>query len=78
MHQKANDLRKIVEEETSKIKDMTDPDFIAPFTISMGVGYVDPRYTLEENIKVADKYLYEAKEKGRNRVISILNSDHPW
>lgn len=78
MHRKANDLRKVVEEETSKIKDMSDPDFVAPFTISIGVGYMDPRYTLEENIKVSDKYLYEAKEKGRNRVISILNSEHPW
>ncbi len=78
MHYKADQLRKKVEEETSKIKDMADPNFVAPFTISIGVGYMDTRYTLEENIKVADKYLYEAKEKGRNRVISILNSDHPW
>ena len=78
MHQKANDLRKTVEEETSKIKNMADPNFVAPFTISIGVGYMDPRYTLEENIKVADKYLYEAKNKGRNRVVSILNSEHPW
>lgn len=78
MQDKANQLRIAVEEETSKIKDMADPNFVAPFTISMGVGYMDPRYTLEENIKVADKYLYEAKEKGRNQVISILNSEHPW
>ena len=78
MHQKADDLRKAVEEETSKIKDLADPNFVAPFTISVGVNYADPRFTLEDNIKVADKYLYEAKEKGRNRVISALNSDHPY
>lgn len=78
MHQKADNLRKAVEEETSKIKDFSDPNFVAPFTISVGVGYTDPKYTLEENIKVADKYLYEAKNKGRNRVVSILNSDHPY
>lgn len=78
MHQKADDLRKAVEEETSKIKDFSDPKFVAPFTISVGVGYMDPKYTLEENIKVADKYLYEAKNKGRNRVVSVLNSDHPY
>ena len=78
MHKKADDLRKAVEEETSKIKDFADPNFVAPFTISVGVNYMNPNYTLEDNIKVADKYLYEAKEKGRNRVISALNSDHPW
>ena len=78
MHQKADDLRKAVEEETSKIKDFADPNFVAPFTISVGVNHMNPNYTLEDNIKVADKYLYEAKEKGRNRVVSNLNSDHPW
>ena len=78
MHQKADDLRKNVEEESSKIKDFSNPKFTAPFTISVGVGYMDPKYTLEENIKVSDKYLYEAKKKGRNRVVSVLNSDHPY
>ena len=78
MHQKADALRKAVEEETSKIKDFSDPNFVAPFTISVGVNHMNPNYTLEDNIKVADKYLYEAKEKGRNRVVSSLNSDHPW
>ncbi len=77
MQKRANELRLRVEKETSEIKDFADPNFIAPFTISIGIGYMDPRYTLEESIKIADKYLYEAKEKGRNRVVSILNTDHP-
>lgn len=78
MQKKADELRLKVERETSEIKDLANPNFIAPFTISIGIGYMDPRYTLEENIKIADKYLYEAKEKGRNRVVSRLNSNHPW
>ena len=78
MQRRADELRLRVEKETSEIKDFVDPNFVAPFTISIGISYMDPRYTLEENIKIADKYLYEAKEKGRNRVVSILNSDHPW
>lgn len=78
MQRRADELRLSVEKETSEIKDLADPNFVAPFTISVGVNYMNPNYTLEENIKVADKYLYEAKEKGRNRVISRLNSDHPW
>lgn len=78
MQKRADELRLRVERETSEIKDFVDPNFVAPFTISVGVGYMDPKYTLEESIKIADKYLYEAKEKGRNRVVSRLNSDHPW
>lgn len=78
IQRRADELRLRVEKETSEIKDLADPNFVAPFTISIGIGYMDPRYTLEENIKIADKYLYEAKEKGRNRVVSVLNSDHPW
>ena len=78
MQRKADELRLSVEKETSEIKDLADPNFVAPFTISIGVNYMNPNYTLEDNIKIADKYLYEAKEKGRNRVISALNSDHPW
>lgn len=39
------------------------------YTMSMGVTYVDPELTIEENIAAADQNLYTAKESGRNRVI---------
>ena len=47
-----------------------------PFTVSLGVAHsVDiNQVTLDELIVTADKYLYRAKEQGRNRVCSIIPS----
>lgn len=73
----ANRIRIDVANSTSKVLDVDDPDYIVPVTISMGIGYADPKFTLEENISVADKYLYEAKETGRNKVVSVLNTQNP-
>lgn len=39
-------------------------------TASFGVAYVDENVTIEESIKAADVFMYEAKESGRNRVAS--------
>ena len=39
-------------------------------TMSFGVAEADPLKTIDENINVADLKLYEAKEGGRNRVVS--------
>ena len=61
MQRRANELRLRVEKETSEIKDFADPNFVAPFTISIGIGYTDPRYTLEENIKVAKTTIKETE-----------------
>lgn len=77
IHKFANDVRKKVKEQTLEIQDVNDPEYVPPITISIGVGYHDPKFTFEENIKVADQYLYEAKENGRNRVVSIINSKNP-
>ena len=38
-------------------------------TMSFGCGVIDPAHTAEENIAVADRRLYVAKESGRNRVV---------
>jgi diguanylate cyclase (GGDEF)-like protein len=38
-------------------------------TLSFGCCVVDPARTAEENIAVADRRLYTAKESGRNRVV---------
>ena len=39
-------------------------------TMSFGVRQFDPAMTIEENISVADGYLYTAKETGRNKVVA--------
>lgn len=38
-------------------------------TMSFGVTLIDPKKTIEENIKDADAKLYTAKETGRNKVV---------
>ena len=38
-------------------------------TMSFGCGVIDPAHTAEENIAIADRRLYVAKESGRNRVV---------
>jgi diguanylate cyclase (GGDEF)-like protein len=39
-----------------------------PLTLSIGISEVDCEVPLEQSYKLADKALYEAKRKGRNRV----------
>ena len=38
-------------------------------TMSFGVKEFDPNKTLEENLKIVDEKLYEAKRTGRNKVV---------
>lgn len=73
-HEFADRIRRNVEEQTFITEDVNDSNYICPVTISMGIGYVDEKFSLEENIKVADTFLYEAKNNGRNQVVSVLNS----
>ena len=38
-------------------------------TMSFGCRQFDPAKTIEENISIADGFLYTAKETGRNKVV---------
>lgn len=38
-------------------------------TMSFGVTQIDTSFSIEENIEIADKKLYEAKKNGRNQVV---------
>ena len=42
---------------------------IIGITMSFGCCQFDPAKTIEENVSVADGFLYTAKESGRNRVV---------
>ena len=44
-------------------------------TVSIGVAYARENDNLQNLLKRADDYLYEAKESGRNKVISQINSN---
>ena len=45
-------------------------DNVNHLTISLGIGMAENSETLEKLVEKADKYLYIAKETGRNRVVS--------
>jgi diguanylate cyclase (GGDEF)-like protein len=65
LHEVADKLRLLVEQETKKE---------IPVTISIGAAQSiiveSPETEAQDLIQEADKYLYQAKEAGRNRVIS--------
>lgn len=65
VHDVFNNLRKIVEE----CEVVSDDGEVIRVTMSFGV-VTGIGNTLEETVKLADKLLYQAKEGGRNRVVS--------
>lgn len=62
----ADDLRKIIE----SAKFMSDQGERIPVTASFGVSQLQRGESLQDVIDRADAALYEAKEKGRNRVVA--------
>ncbi len=61
---KAEEIRQFVE-----ANDCVTSTVTVHHTMSFGVTSFDPANSIEDNIKVADDKLYQAKESGRNRVI---------
>lgn len=41
---------------------------VLPFTISIGLSFFKDTLSVEDNIKIADSYLYTSKENGRNQI----------
>lgn len=61
---KAEHIRETVQNSTCHFEDID-----IRVTMSFGCAEYNPELSLEENIKIADERLYNAKESGRNRVI---------
>ena len=62
--EKAEEIRRKIEQSTCRT---SEGDL--KVTMSFGVALYDPSKDIAENIRIADKNLYTAKETGRNRVI---------
>ncbi len=61
----ANRLRKVIEQRTIH----TEDGKIINFTASFGAAQKEPGESFKDVLKRADEALYEAKRKGRNRVV---------
>ncbi len=63
LHSMAEHLRKIIEKESKISKDLA-----GPFTISIGCHLYRNDLDLNNNIRIVDAAMYNAKKAGRNRV----------
>lgn len=63
----AESIRVNIEDKTKEAA-VNKKDILSPFTVSIGANVWMKGMTLEENIKVVDSYLYNAKTSGRNKV----------
>lgn len=66
LYDKAESIRQAIETETKQAAN--DSKIMTPFTVSVGICIFNERLTIENNIKIADSFLYFAKNSGRNRV----------
>lgn len=71
----ANRLRETIKKSTMALSCATQEEI--KITISLGVSSIDSEVTCKDTlIKKADESLYEAKQSGRDKVVSFQNSSH--
>lgn len=65
-HLKAEEIRQAVK---SRVRIPSHPELVV--TVSAGVSSLEENISLEELIKRADRAMYQAKQQGRDRVVSF-------
>ncbi len=56
---------------TLKNNPLNIENVVIPVTMSFGVAYIDDADSASELLKLADTYLYMAKNKGRDKIVSV-------
>ncbi|MFC5384547.1 GGDEF domain-containing protein [Aquamicrobium segne] len=58
-----------IRQQVEKIEFQAEDNQIVPLTVSIGGAIWQPGATISDMMRIADQRLYEAKKRGRNRVI---------